>query len=398
MGCCNILTGYTPPRFPPSLNDYPLYIDRLHKEVWYWTGSSWELVWQVNIAGAGTLGVVKVSPSSPITIDAEGNLDIDCGRLKTQCKLATKADIDAAIAIITTAINNILTRLGDLETKVRNLTVTVTDLGRRITIVEGSVTDLSRRVTVVEGSVTDLGRRITVVEGDVTDLSRRVTVVEGAVANLTITVTDLGRRITIVEGSVTDLGRRITIIEGSVTDLGRRVTVIEGDITTIKGAITTINTRITDISNGSNVLAADITALRAKDIYLEDLINNLNPRVDYAVTSSGTAKTSISGYTVSWSVFSSPNSNIKKFYGSVCVLPSAEVISTSGVERVEFAIPATSIVSGSTSIGSYISPSVPTATMGFDCFVANGNLGVMFKHVLGTLLGCHGHRICVEFI
>lgn len=156
MGCCNILTGYTPPRFPPSLNDYPLYIDRLHKEVWYWTGSSWELVWQVSIAGAGTAGVVKVSPSSPITIDAEGNLGIDCGRLKTQCNLATKADIDAAIATITTTINTILTRLGDLETKVTNLTVTVTDLGRRITIVEGDVTDLSSRVTVVEGAVTNI--------------------------------------------------------------------------------------------------------------------------------------------------------------------------------------------------------------------------------------------------
>ena len=191
MGCCNILTGYTPPRLPPSLNDYPLYIDRLHKEVWYWTGSSWELVWQVRIAGEGTAGVVKVSPSSPITIDAEGNLDIDCGRLKTKCNLATKADIDAAIATITTAINTILTRLGDLETKLTNLTVTVTDLGRRITIVEGSVTDLSRRITVVEGSVTDLSKRVTIVEGSVTDLSKRVTIVEGAVTNINGVATDV---------------------------------------------------------------------------------------------------------------------------------------------------------------------------------------------------------------
>ena len=158
MGCCNILTGYTPPRFPPSLNDYPLYIDRLHKEVWYWTGSSWELVWQVSIAGAGTLGVVKVSPSSPITIDAEGNLDIDCGRLKTQCKLATKADIDAAIATITTTINTILTRLGDLETKITNLTVTVTDLGRRITIVEGAVTNINGVATDVTKLKADVAR------------------------------------------------------------------------------------------------------------------------------------------------------------------------------------------------------------------------------------------------
>ena len=73
-------------------------------------------------------------------------------------------------------------------------------------------------------------------------------------------------------------------------------------------------------------------------------------------------------------------------------------MSTEGVEKVEFAIPATTIISASTNIGSFISPSVPTATMGFDAFVANGNLGVKFKHVLGTRLGCHGHLICVEFI
>ena len=97
-------------------------------------------------------------------------------------------------------------------------------------------------------------------------------------------------------------------------------------------------------------------------------------------------------------VFSSPNSNIKKFYGGVCVLPSAEVISTAGVEVVEFAIPATTIISASTNIGSFISPSVITASMGFDAFVANGNLGVKFKHVMGTLLGCHGHSISIEFI
>ena len=168
MGCCNILTGYAPPRLPPSLNDYPIYIDRLHKEVWYWTGSSWELIWQVRIAGAGTAGVVKVSPSSPITIDAEGNLDIDCGRLKTKCNLATKADIDAAIATITTTINTILTRLGDLETKITNLTVTVTDLGKRITIVEGSVTDLGKRITIVEGAVTN----ITNINGTATDVTK----------------------------------------------------------------------------------------------------------------------------------------------------------------------------------------------------------------------------------
>ena len=332
MACCNIAWGNVPPSVPPTILQFPIYLDRAHREVWYWNGNYWELVWQLPLASDTTGGVVKISPDSPITIDSDGYLQIDCARLTAHCNLRDKAALDAAIENF------------------------------RIQFM-AEITRIDRRIDAI---LTTIG---------------------------TIIV-----RLTAIETTVGDFDRRISIIETSITDLSKRVSVIEGDIVTIKGAITDINTRITNITNGGNALAVEIEALKKKDIYLEDLIKNLNPRVDYAVEASGTATTSISGYTVTWTVFSSPNSNIKKFYGSVCVLPSAEVESTAGVEAVEFAIPATTIISASTNIGSFISPSVPTATMGFDAFVANGNLGVQFKHVLGTLLGCHGHLICVEFI
>lgn len=332
MACCNIAWGNVPPSVPPTILQFPIYLDRTHREVWYWNGNYWELVWQLPLASDTTGGVVKISPDSPITIDSDGYLQIDCARLNAHCNFLDKATLDAA-----------------LENFRSQFMAEITRIDRRI-----------------DAILTTIG---------------------------TIIV-----RLTTIEKTVGDFDRRISIIETSITDLSKRVSIIEGDIVTIKGAITDINTRITNITNGGNALAAEIEVLKKKDIYLEDLIKNLNPRVDYAVEASGTATTSISGYTISWTVFSSPNSNIKKFYGGVCVLPSAAVLSTEGVEVVEFAIPATMIISGSTSIGSYISPSVPTAAMGFDCFVANANLGVMFKHVMGTLLGCHGHRICIEFI
>ena len=332
MTCCTIIWGNVSPSAPPTAIQFPIYLDRTNREVWYWNGNYWELIWQLPIASDHSTGGVRVSPTSPITIDADGYLGLNCSRLVAQCGLLDKATLDAALDNLRTQFVSEITRI-------------------------------DRRI---DSILTTIG---------------------------TILV-----RLTTIETTVGDFDRRITTIETTVTDLSKRVTVIEGDVTTIKGAITTINTRLTSITNGSNVLAGDIEALKKKDIYLEDLIKNLNPRVDYAVEASGMATTSIKGYTISWTVFSSPNSNIKKFYGSVCVLPSAEVESTKGVEYVEFAIPATSIISGSTSIGSFISPSVPTASMGFDCFVANDNLGVMFKHVMGTLLGCHGHRICIEFI
>ena len=332
MACCNIAWGNVPPSVPPTILQFPIYLDRAHREVWYWNGNYWELVWQLPLASDTTGGVVKISPDSPITIDSDGYLQIDCARLTAHCNLLDKAALDAAIE--------------------------------------------NFRVQFM---------------AEITRIDRRIDSILTTIGTILI-------RLTTVETTVGDFDRRISLIETSVTDLSKRVSIIEGDIVTIKGAITDINTRITNVTNGGNALAVEIAALKKKDIYLEDLIKNLNPRVDYAVEASGTATTSIKGYTVTWTVFSSPNSNIKKFLGGVCVLPSAEVESTAGVEYVEFAVPATTVISSSTNIGSFISPSVPTATMGFDAFVANGNLGVQFKHVLGTLLGCHGHLICIEFI
>ena len=390
MGCCNILTGYAPPHTPPSLNDFPIYIDRLHKEVWYWTGTGWEIIWQVSVSIATdtTAGVVKVSHTSPITIDAEGFLGIDCTRLKAQCKFVTRAELDAAIALLRTQFAAEISRLdasiASIKTSIGEILVRLGDIDKRITALTTTVTDLSTRVSRVEGAVTTLTTKVT-------DLSTRVTRVEGDIVTIKGAVIDLGTRVTRIEGDIVN-------IKGAITDLGTRVTRVEGDVVTIKGAVTDINTRITNISNGGNAAATDIAALKAKDIYLEDLIKNLNPRVDYAVTSSGTATSSIKGYTVTWTVFSSPNSNIKKFYGSVCVLPSAEVNSNAGIEYAVFAVPATTIVSSSISLGSQISAGVPTAAMGFHAIVTSGNLGVNFKHILGTLAGCNGHQISIEFI
>ena len=176
MGCCNILTGYAPPHTPPSLNDFPIYIDRLHKEVWYWSGTRWETIWQVSIATDTTAGMVKVSPTSPITIDAEGFLGIDCARLKAQCKFITQAELDAAIALlrtqftteisrlddsitsIKTSIGDILVRLGDIDNRITALTTTVTDLGTRVTIIEGAITNITGMATDVTKLKSDVAR------------------------------------------------------------------------------------------------------------------------------------------------------------------------------------------------------------------------------------------------
>ena len=332
MACCNIAWGNVPPSIPPTILQFPIYLDRTHREVWYWNGNYWELVWQLPLASDTTGGVVKISPDSPITIDSDGYLQIDCARLNAHCKFLDKATLDAA-----------------LENFRSQFMAEITRIDRRI-----------------DSILTTIGTLVV--------------------------------RLSTIETTVGDFDYRISLLETSITDLSRRVTIIEGDIVTIKGAITDIITQITNVTNGGNALAAEIESLKRKDIYLEDLIKNLNPRVDYAVEASGMATTSLSGYTVIWTVFSSPNSNIKKFSGRVCVLPSAVVDSNAGIEYVTFAVPATAIISYSANIGSLISAGVPTATMGIDAGIGNGNLSVAFKHILGTMAGCHGHQISIEFI
>ena len=332
MACCNIAWGNVPPSIPPTILQFPIYLDRTNREVWYWNGNYWELVWQLPLASDTTGGVVKISPDSPITIDSDGYLQIDCARLNAHCNFLDKAALDAA-----------------LENFLSQFMAEITRIDRRI-----------------DSILTTIGTLVV--------------------------------RLSTIETTVGDFDYRISLLETSITDLSRRVTIIEGDIVTIKGAITDIITQITNVTNGGNALARDIEALKKKDIYLEGLIKSINPRVDYAVEASGTATTSLSGYTVTWTVFSSPNSNVKKFSGRVCVLPSAEVVDTAGVERVTFAVPATTIISYSANLGSLISPSVPTATMGIDVGIGNGSLAVAFKHILGTLHGCNGHQISIEFI
>ena len=77
MACCNIAWGNVPPSVPPTILQFPIYLDRAHREVWYWNGNYWELVWQLPLASDTTGGVVKISPDSPITIDSDGYLQID---------------------------------------------------------------------------------------------------------------------------------------------------------------------------------------------------------------------------------------------------------------------------------------------------------------------------------
>ena len=333
MTCCTIIWGNVSPSAPPTAIQFPIYLDRTNREVWYWNGNYWELVWQLPIA-SDTTGGVRVSPTSPITIDADGYLGLNCSRLVAQCGLLDKATLDAA-----------------LENFRSQFMAEITRIDRRI-----------------DSILTTIGTLVV--------------------------------RLTTMETTVGDFARRITTLETTVTDLSKRVTVIEGDITTIKGAITAINTRLTSITNGSSALAGDIAALKAKDIYLEDLIKHLNPRVDYAVEAQGSAVTSIGSYIVTWTVFGSPNSNIKKFCGTVCLAASTVASSSAGIEHVEFDItPKSGVISGYSGIGSFISAGTPSASMGFDPIVtANGKLGAMFKHTVGTTSGCQGHRIFIEYI
>ena len=111
MACCSIMWGNVPPLSPPTEIQFPIYVDRQNHEVWYWNGTNWELIWQLPLASNTVAGVVKISPTSPITIDAEGYIGIDCARLAAQCGFIDRAALDAAISNLRSQFVAEITRL-----------------------------------------------------------------------------------------------------------------------------------------------------------------------------------------------------------------------------------------------------------------------------------------------
>ena len=145
MACCEVLFGTVPPTTPPSEAQIPIYIDRTSKKVYYWNGTGWELIWEIQTAGNGTPGVVSIDPNSPIYLGAGGTLQINCERLKTQCGFATADEISE---VVTNTINEFIktlnTTIQNIDKRVTNLSTTVTQLGT-------DITNLEERVTTIEG-------------------------------------------------------------------------------------------------------------------------------------------------------------------------------------------------------------------------------------------------------
>lgn len=144
MACCEVLFGTVPPTAPPSEAQIPIYIDRTSKKVYYWNGTGWELIWEIQTAGNGTPGVVSIDPNSPIYIGAGGTLQIKCERLKTQCGFATADEISE---IVTTTINEFIEGLNQT---IQTLNTTVTNLSTTVTQVTQDLTELETRVTEIE--------------------------------------------------------------------------------------------------------------------------------------------------------------------------------------------------------------------------------------------------------
>ena len=172
MACCEVLFGTVPPTAPPSEAQIPLYIDRTSKKVYYWNGTGWELIWEIQTAGNGTPGVVAIDPNSPIYLGPGGTLQINCERLKTQCGFATADEISK---VVTNTINEFIKTL---NTTIQNIDSRVTNLSNKVTQLGNDVTNLGNTVTRLGNDVTNLGTTVTQLGQDLTELDTRVTGIE----------------------------------------------------------------------------------------------------------------------------------------------------------------------------------------------------------------------------
>ena len=182
MACCNIAWGNVPPSVPPTILQFPIYLDRTHREVWYWNGNYWELVWQLPLASDTTGGVVKISPDSPITIDSDGYLQIDCARLNAHCNFLDKATLDAAIENFRSQFMAEITRI---DRRIDAILTTIGTIVVRLTAIEKTVGDFDRRISLIETSVTDLSRRVSIIEGDIVTIKGAVTDINTRITNIT---------------------------------------------------------------------------------------------------------------------------------------------------------------------------------------------------------------------
>ena len=158
MACCEVLFGTVRPTTPPSEAQIPIYIDRTSKKVYYWNGTGWELIWEIQTAGVGTPGVVSIDPNSPIYVGEGGTLQINCERLKTQCGFATVQEVSEAVS---SAINELVK---SLNTSLQGLDSRVTTLNSTVAQVESRTTNLNNTVTQLESGLTQLAGRVSSIE------------------------------------------------------------------------------------------------------------------------------------------------------------------------------------------------------------------------------------------
>ena len=144
MACCEVLFGTVPPTASPTEAQIPIYIDRTSKKVYYWNGTGWELIWEIQTAGVGTPGVVSIDPNSPIYVGEGGTLQINCERLKTQCGFATVQEVSEAVS---SAINELVK---SLNTSLQGLDSRITSLSNTVSQVENALGSLAGRVSSIE--------------------------------------------------------------------------------------------------------------------------------------------------------------------------------------------------------------------------------------------------------
>ena len=158
MACCEVLFGTVPPTASPTEAQIPIYIDRTSKKVYYWNGTGWELIWEIQTAGVGTPGVVSIDPNSPIYVGEGGTLQINCERLKTQCGFATVQEVSEAVS---SAINELVK---SLNTTLQEMNSRITSLSNTVAQFDSGLTQLEGRVSQVDTALGSLAGRVSSIE------------------------------------------------------------------------------------------------------------------------------------------------------------------------------------------------------------------------------------------
>ncbi len=282
--------------------------EKLKLPQWRWTEDHPDFVPDINEAFAAIDKFARESGGDYDTLKqqvealATNFVDIQEGFTALSEKVNNLEDLEnnPEFQKVVTAVNELNTKVVDLEESVTNNTVDITEIKTRVSVLESDTSAIKSNIETINATLTDHGTRITNLEtassaqaGDITGLVTRVSTAEAnieanetAIENVNTRVNTTNTKVATIETSVNEAKNDITTVTARVGALEAsqetQDTKIEGLEVAGEAVNSTIEqhaTKLTELEAEDSALNARVGSVESKNITQDTEINGLDARV-----------------------------------------------------------------------------------------------------------------------